>query len=693
MTNSLLRRAPLLVVLLAACASAPAPDQQGDGPTEPEARPLRVRVDVRQEQSAPRPAAHIDGRFAKAKLPGESAFAATTRFVHEHRELFPHTRSVGAENAIELRMARERTDDLGMHHVRAEQTFRGLKIRGAELMAHFDAKGTLHVVDANLVTQLDLATIEPSLSRPDAEKAARAHYHAVLRDLPAGHPTEELSVEETELVIDAPSLRVGTNGETARAPRLAYHLTLRGHDDNHASRVDYTIDALTGEVLNAFDNLQTVQASSKGALGDNRTFEVTQAGAVYQLVDMSRTPNGIKTYTANGSQSRPGTMLTAPQPNAVWDGQAPKAPGAAVDAHFFAGLVYDFYKTKLARNGINGQDAAIISTAHFGQNYANAFWDGNQMTYGDGDGVVLKSLAAGLDVIAHELTHGVTQFESNLTYQGQSGALNEAMSDIIAAFVEAGFQADPVKNWQVGEVVGVKGPLRDMAHPGAVSQKQPTHMQEFITTNQDNGGVHINSGIVNNAAYLMTVGGTNDRSKVVVSRGLGIEKSTKLWYRMNQQYLMASSDFKAAADASMSAATDIGLSTDEQNIVDCAWKAVGVRTGACNTIAPPPPSSSGGTSTSGGTGPGASSGSGTGTSGGTGPGASGGGGAGAAGTEENGIGLEDSPSSFAEDNIVGCSLARPERKAGPGGEVLSALFGALASVRLLRRLATKIRRA
>lgn len=689
----------MLLLGAAACSSVPterAPEDVGEtGGTD-----VRIRIDDRQKLVAARPAAHVEGHFPRARRDGETHFAATTRFLREHAELFPLQAAKGARAAWELRLVHERVDELGMHHVRARQTHRGIEVRGAEVMAHFDAHGALRSLDTNLATNVELDDITPKLSSLDAEHAARTHYVAALQKdleadgLRAGRPSDALEIEDVELVIDAPDL-LSRDEETsqAHAPRLAYHMTVRGDDGARASRVDYTIDAKTGAVLNVFDNIQTVQASSKGALGDNRTFEVTQSGATYQLIDLSRTPNGIKTYTANGSQSRPGTLLTAAQPNAVWDGQAAKAPGAAVDAHFFAGVVYDFYKARLARNGINGADAAIISTAHFGQNYANAFWDGNQMTYGDGDNVVLRSLAAGLDVIAHELTHGVTQFESNLTYQNQSGALNEAMSDIMASYVEAGFQADPVKNWQVGEVVGVKGPLRDMAHPGAVSQKQPTHMQEYINTTQDNGGVHINSGIVNNAAYLMTVGGTNDRSKVTVSRGLGAEKGAKLWYRMNQQYLMASSNFKAAADASMTAATDLAFTTDEQNIIDCAWKAVGVRDGACNTIAPPAPGSSGGTGTSGGTGASGGTGtsSGTGASGGTAANSSG-----ATGTgepESSGLGLEDRPSSLAEDNIVGCSIAHAERDKTSGGELLSALFGALAGVRLLRRLVYRLRSA
>lgn len=679
MTVKALLPTPFLALLLAACSSAPGTDDRPERPadktdevgeTSSESAFSIVRRDDRISGERVRPLAHLEGAFRHALRPGESGLVATQRFVREHGP------SYGLAASLSLSLVRERTDALGMRHVRTQQMVRGVPVLGKELLAHYDREGTLRSIDANLAvfTKEDFDTTA-TLSVEQAKGLAMQHYRANddAGGLRAGRPIERVTAEDALLVIDPTH------------ERLAYHLVVRATDESHAARIDYTVDALTGDVLDSFDNLQTVQASSKGAFGDMRNFEVTQSGNQFQMIDLSRTPNGIKTYSANGSQSRPGTMLTAAQPNAVWDAQAPKAPGAAVDAHFFAGFVYDFYKTKLARNGINGSDAAIISTAHFGQNYANAFWDGNQMTYGDGDDVNLKSLAGGLDVIAHELTHGVTQFESNLTYRNQSGAINEAMSDIMAAFVEASFQPDAKKNWLVGEVIGVKGPLRDMAHPGMVSQKQPTHMQEFITTSQDNGGVHINSGIVNNAAYLMTVGGTNDRSKVVVERGIGLEKATKLWYRMNEQYLMASSDFKAAADASAQAAKDLAFTADEISIVDCAWKAVGVVTGSCNTLAPQSSSSS----SSGGAG-GSPPAGGGGASGGIDPGAPGGGGDNGGGGPD-GFGLDEPGSYLAEDNIVtGCSMAQgPKNGTGSVGAALAVAFGLGLAWRSRRRQARK----
>src|SRR5262249_9069826 len=151
----------------------------------------------------------------------------------------------------------------------------------------------------------------------------------------------------------------------------------------------------------------------------------------------------------------------------------------------------------------------LVSTVHYGKAYDNAAWDGEGMIYGDG-GPFLRALSVGLDVVGHEFTHGVTEVTSALAYEDQPGALNEAVSDIFAAFIEHTFKPDETKNWMIGETLVKSGPpLRDMKTPGAVDQIQPAHMKQFVNTQIDNGGVHINSGIVNNAAYLMTVGGVN----------------------------------------------------------------------------------------------------------------------------------------------------------------------------------------
>ena len=302
----------------------------------------------------------------------------------------------------------------------------------------------------------------------------------------------------------------------------------------------------------------------------------------------------------------------------------PVGPGAAVDAHHYAGVTYDYFLRKHNRRGYDGRDAAIISVAHVSRNLNNASWNGRNMAYGDGDGTNFRPLSAALDVVAHELMHAVTTSTSNLRYQDQSGALNESVSDIFGSIVEHEVQPDEKKNWLCGEDASLRGAaFRDLAHP---TPGQPDHMSRYVNTTQDNGGVHINSGIPNNAFYLMTAGGANDTSKVAVARGLGWDKAAQVWYRAEVNYFMQNTNLVQGAQGTLSAARDLNFTDEEQNIVECAWISVGVLPGQCkpiSAVAPgTPPGADAGTGEEPGTDP-------------TEPGSGEGGG-------ENGLGADDS---------------------------------------------------
>lgn len=202
----------------------------------------------------------------------------------------------------------------------------------------------------------------------------------------------------------------------------------------------------------------------------------------------------------------------------------------------FAGIVRDFFAEILGRDSIDNQGMPLILNVHYGENYQNAFWDGDEMTFGDGDGQVFSSFAKSLDVTAHELAHGVTQFTANLEYQGQSGALNESFSDMFGAAITQAYakQTPDDADWLVGDEI--MGPtlygeaLRSMKMPGTAydntllgKDPQPAHMKDYFTGPQDNQGVHINSGIPNRVFYL-------------VASDLGDSvKAAKLWYATLQK--------------------------------------------------------------------------------------------------------------------------------------------------------------
>lgn len=252
----------------------------------------------------------------------------------------------------------------------------------------------------------------------------------------------------------------------------------------------------------------------------------------------------------------------------------------ALNAYDHAGTVRTFFGDTLGRASIDNTGLDLVLNVHFDVQYNNAFWDGDEMTFGDGDGVIFSGFARSLDVVAHELAHGVTQFTSGLVYQGESGALNEHFSDVfgttITQWVARESPADA--DWLIGDEI--MGPdlygeaLRSMAHPGTAydnpilgTDPQPAHYSTRYTGNNDNGGVHINSGIPNRAFYLaaMEMGDTVEAARI--------------WYHA-LQLLPAKATFAQAADQVATSARILvksGAATKgATQIVRGAWRAVGI---------------------------------------------------------------------------------------------------------------------
>jgi bacillolysin len=508
-------------------------------------------------------ARNLSGRTAKLLTSKEQGFETSVAFLEKNRAIFKMR-----DPRRELRTRRERSDELGMFHVRMQQTVRGVPVWGKEVMTHFDPKGRLVEISANYVPDLDGVDVNPTISLEQAKAVAAAEAGRMYPELVGA----TFEVEQPDLMVYAPE---------QGAARVGHHFKLRSTDARIAL-FDCMIDAKTGAVLNQFDDLQHVEGSGTGATGKAHKIEVSAAGGGYSMTDATR-GQGIRTFDANHAQQTPGTLETSTSLTS-WDTNAADGAGAAVDAHAYASAVYDFYKKTFNRNGLDGNNTAMISTVHYGQAYDNAFWDGRQMAYGDGGQAFKAPLCSSVDVVAHEFTHGVTSSESNLVYQNASGALNEAISDIFGVMIKHSLNPTDPNFFMLGTEVATGG-LRNMKDP-AVKQ-QPGHMTQYVRTQQDNGGVHINSGIINNAFYLMTVSGTNPRSQVAVQFGIGWEKSQKVWYRASTELLTSQSDFAAAAAATIRASKDLALTENEQNIVECAWIATGVMAGTCKTLSNP----------------------------------------------------------------------------------------------------------
>lgn len=283
----------------------------------------------------------------------------------------------------------------------------------------------------------------------------------------------------------------------------------------------------------------------------------------------------------NGTQL-PGTV-------ARQEGDPPVSDIAVNEAYDGSGVTYDMFFDVYGRNSIDDKGMRLDSTVHYQKGYDNAFWNGQQMVYGDGDEDLPESqrlfnrFTAALDVIGHELTHGVTQFEAGLIYWEQSGALNESMSDVFGSLVKQYQRQESADqaNWIIGEglftsnVNGVG--IRSMKAPGTAyddpvlgKDPQPGHMDDYVKTIEDNGGVHINSGIPNRAFYVTAV----------ELGGFAWEKAGQIWYKTLSEKLNERSNFQQAADLTFEAAGELyGTGSLEQNAVKTGWAEVGISIG------------------------------------------------------------------------------------------------------------------
>ncbi len=261
------------------------------------------------------------------------------------------------------------------------------------------------------------------------------------------------------------------------------------------------------------------------------------------------------------------------------EAQGPTGDEACDEAFDGAGQTYDFYQEVHGRNSLDNRGMVLKSLVHYGNKVPNAFWDGEQMLYGDGDGRIFHRFTKSLEVVAHELTHGVIQFEANLAYQGESGALNESFADVMSLQVEQKARGWTVEqaNWSLGgEIlcpeVGAKGIRCFTAEKAYQDNKilgtdpQPKHMSDKYTGTDDRGGVHINSGIPNHAFYLVAM----------ELGGYSWKRAGRIWYK-TMRNLNRFSDFAEAAAMTIQVATaDYGEGSEERRAVTSAWKQVGV---------------------------------------------------------------------------------------------------------------------
>jgi bacillolysin len=466
----------------------------------------------------------------------------------------------------------------GRVHERLKQMYKGLPVFGSEIVRQMDGRSIVSL-SGRLYENITI-DVTPQISSEGAATIAVS------------------SSGDGANVRGEPALGVlPVQGE---AYKLAYRIQVRSNWDVR----EVAVDALSGAIIYSRSLIEHVNAIGQGTgvLGDAKKMSVNSTTSTFQAIDGLR-PASAFTLDFRGSAARLNSFLAtgllfnsdiATDSDNVW------TDSPTVDAHVYQGWVYDYYFKRHGRHGLDDHNLEIDGIVHpldrsqatrqppdiVGTFINNAFFccDG-LMLYGDGDGRNFTYMAGTLDVVGHEMSHGVTQYSANLTYQDEPGALNEAFSDIMGASIEYFYQpqgSGPNKaDWLIAEDVTLSSPgyIRSLNNPNAVGDPDHYSLRRFIGTDTDDGGVHFNMTIATHAFYLAVSGGRNRVSGITVT-GIGlsnIERMEKIFYRGWVFLLTSNARFTDARAATLQAATDLfGSGSNERAQVLAAWNAVGV---------------------------------------------------------------------------------------------------------------------
>ncbi len=478
----------------------------------------------------------------------------------------------------EFKVVRQNRDEQGMGHAKLQHLYKGVEVFGSELLLH-GRSGVLTSINGEVVEELDL-DVTPSISAARALEIALEHSEGTLfRWQVAAQEAliKQIFNDPDRTWKPTPKLVVAAKDGNFSGDdfRLAYEMIVP-IEQPVSQNLRYFVDASTGGILAKWSRTPDadVTGTGTGLYSGPLNFQVNSSGSIFELRDINR---NVWTYDGQSGTVLPGVLFT--DSNNIWD-SANQAAG--VEAHWGASHTYDYLVNVLGRNSIDDNGMNMIQTVHYDNNWNNAQWIGTQARFGDGDGVAFDPLVE-IDIVAHEFGHGVTDFTSNLVYQGESGALNEAYSDMLGAQVE--FFGDPGNaDWFIGEnsrTPGTPGDaLRYMFDPN-LGNDPDTYQGTFwaSTTGPDNGGVHTNSGVANFQFYLLSVGGsgTNDNGEAYNVSALGINAASQIWYRAQRDYFGVNTQYAGARIGTVSAAGDIyGLGSNEVDQVENAWHAVGV---------------------------------------------------------------------------------------------------------------------
>lgn len=490
-------------------------------------------------------------------------------------------KSFGLGSNDAMKQIKSETDKLGFTHDRYQQNYQGVPVRGAEYIIHSQSGKALSG-NGQLVKNIQLIA-SPQISGEQAIFKAIAYTGAssymwentnaeamlkqIKNDANATYaPKAEL------MIVDQKSSGIAANY------KLAYRIDIFAQQP--MSRKYVFVDATTGDILfteNRIKNTDVPGTAVTKYAGTQTIITDSVSPGVYRL-RQTTSGGGVETYNMQEGTDY-GLAVDFTDTDNYWNNVNANQDEAATDAHFASTKTYEYYYQTFGRLSYDNADAKLISYVHYDNNYANAFWNGSYMTYGDGDGTSYSALTS-IDVCGHEITHAVDEYSANLIYQDEMGALNEGFSDIFGAAIE--FFADPANaNWTIGEAFDLTGTgFRSLSNPKA-AQLPDTYHGEFWLFNDvfDNGGVHTNCGVLAHWFYIMSEGktGTNDIGNSYNVTGMGMDTAAAIAYRALTVYLIPSSQYIDARQAMIWSAEDLyGQCSQAAITASQAWYAVGV---------------------------------------------------------------------------------------------------------------------
>ena len=435
----------------------------------------------------------------------------------------------------DLALRKMNVDEEGNRHFRYTQVFNGLPVIGSDLVVHVDVKGAIYSINGS--ARGDISTSLGSSAISEAAASSKISADARFAGM-AQTATRTVYIATQE-------------GTTHKA----YETIVEGMRGQDPARDKVYVDVDTGSIV-----------------------------AVYPTIHFTL---NRKVYSANNGSSTPGTIKRT-------EGQAATADTDVNAAYDNTGWAYKSYNNFWGRDSYDNAGATMISTVHYSTNYCNAYWNSTQMVYGDGSSSQgCAPLARSIDVTAHELTHAVTEHESSLVYSGESGGINESLSDIFGTFTEAfvkGGGTGPLtidsNTWLLGEDV-ISGGLRYMCDPAKDGASK-----DFWTSSVGSVDVHYSSGVGNLNFCLLVKGGMHPRGKSTTNvPGIGMDKAIRIYYKAQTDILTSNAKYANLRTAMEQATTALGYDQATKDAVGCSWAAVGVGTAptTCGGTTPPPP--------------------------------------------------------------------------------------------------------